>query len=129
MIFEGINHIAIISSNLEASIHFYTNILGMKEFHRIDRPERESTIVYLDAKTCIIELFSFPNPPERLSYPEAVGLRHIAFSVKNFDEVIQMLEDTLISYTPIQIDARTGKRMTFISDPDKLPIELCEIDE
>ena len=127
MLFDALNHVAIICSDLHQSVDFYTKILGFQEFHRIERPERESTIIYLDAGSCIIELFSFPNPPERLSYPEARGLRHIAFSVRDFDQVLTELEAQSIDHTPIQIDARTSQRMTFIFDPDKLPIEICEV--
>lgn len=127
MLFDSVNHVAIITSDLEKSIDFYVNKLGLRQFDRIDRPERQSSIIYLDAGNCIVELFSFPDPPKRLSYPEAAGLRHLAFSVPNFDEVIAKLEEMEIEYVPIQDDARTGKRMTFIFDPDQLPIELSEV--
>jgi glyoxylase I family protein len=127
MLFDSVNHVAIIASDLEKSIDFYVNKLGLKQFDRIDRPERKSSIIYLNAGNCIVELFSFPDPPKRLSYPEAAGLRHLAFSVPNFDEVIAKLEEMEIDYVPIQDDARTGKRMTFIFDPDQLPIELSEV--
>ena len=127
MLFDSVNHVALICSDLERSMKFYVDSLGFKCIERIDRPERNSDIVYLDAGNCILELFSFPNPPERLSYPEAAGLRHIAFSVKDFDEVLSKLGKLDITHTPIQIDMRTKKRMTFIFDPDQLPIEVSEV--
>lgn len=127
MLFDSVNHVAIICSDLERSMKFYIDSLGFGFIERIDRPERQSDIVYLDAGNCILELFSFPNPPKRLSYPEAAGLRHIAFSVTDFDGVLSKLEEMNIEHTPIQIDMRTKKRMIFIFDPDQLPIEVSEV--
>jgi glyoxylase I family protein len=126
MLFKNVNHIAIIVSDLEVSGDFYMDKLGFKLIHKIDRPERQSSILYLDAGNCIIELFSFPNSPKRLSYPEACGLRHLAFNVDNFDEAVRKLSDSGIETEPIRIDDRTGKKMTFLKDPDNLPLEICE---
>lgn len=74
-----------------------------------------------------IELFSFPNPPERLSRPEAVGLRHFAFAVENLSKTISELKNKGIDSEEIRIDEFTEKKFTFINDPDKLPIELYEL--
>ena len=73
-----------------------------------------------------IELFSFPNPPKRLSRPEAAGLRHLAFEVNDLDITIQFLNNNNIVSEPIRVDEITGKRFTFIADPDDLPIEFYE---
>ncbi|HVZ95983.1 MAG TPA: VOC family protein [Chitinophagaceae bacterium] len=126
MIFKSVNHIAIIVSNLEVSRNFYIHKLGFRLIHELDRPERKSTIVYLDAGNCILELFSFPDPPERQAWPEACGLRHLAFTVENFDSAIERLNNMNIATEPVRTDARTGKKMTFFKDPDNLPLEVCE---
>ncbi|MNR49420.1 putative lyase [compost metagenome] len=74
-----------------------------------------------------MELFSFPDPPKRISRPEASGLRHLAFSVNNIDDSINELLSKQVVCEPIRIDEFTGKRFTFFEDPDGLPIELVEI--
>lgn len=74
----------------------------------------------------IIELFSFPNPPARPSHPEATGLRHLAFAVDDLDKVVQHLVSNNITVEPIRTDEFTGKRFTFIADPDNLPVEFYE---
>lgn len=127
MFSSNVNHIAIIVSDLERSRNFYVDKLGLKIVHRLDRPERKSSILYLDAGNLIIELFSFPSPPKRLSYPEACGLRHIAFDVENFDDIVLRLSRAGIETENVRTDQRSGKKMTFFSDPDGLPIEICEI--
>jgi glyoxylase I family protein len=122
-----IHHIAIICSNYARSKHFYVNILGLEVIHEHYREDRNS--YKLDLKVgdhCQIELFSFENPPKRLSYPEACGLRHLAFEVENIDVSIAKLHEHGIDIEPIRIDPITGKRFTFFQDPDGLPIELYE---
>lgn len=74
-----------------------------------------------------IELFSFKNPPKRPSYPEACGLRHLAFEVENIEEQVRELKEKGIKVEEIRIDEFTGRKFTFFSDPDDLPIELYEI--
>lgn len=122
-----IHHIAIICSNYEKSKEFYVNILGLKIIKEIYRKDRESYKLDLAVgENGQIELFSFPQSPKRLSYPEARGLRHLAFEVNNIDEVIKELVDNNVITEPIRIDEITGKKFTFFSDPDDLPIELYE---
>ena len=75
----------------------------------------------------IIELFSFPNPPARVSRPEATGLRHLAFEVENLAQVMATLKQHNVEVEAIRTDVFTGKRFTFIADPDNLPIEFYEI--
>lgn len=122
-----IHHIAIICSNYEESKRFYTEILGLKIITETYREERKSYKLDLALNgEYIIELFSFPNPPKRPSHPEAAGLRHLAFEVEHLDDVITHLTNHKVEVEPVRIDEITGKRFTFIADPDDLPIEFCE---
>lgn len=124
---SGIHHIAIICSNYEVSKHFYTNILGLSVTKETYRAERNSYKLDLSLNgQYVIELFSFPDPPQRLSRPEATGLRHLAFAVTNLDDIIAHLTRHHITSEPLRIDEMTGKRFTFIADPDALPIEFYE---
>lgn len=124
---KNIHHIAIICSNYEVSKKFYTEVLGLTIIQEIYRAERQSYKLDLALNgNYIIELFSFPNPPKRVSRPEASGLRHLAFAVDNLEVTINHLNQNQIISEPIRIDEFTGKRFTFISDPDDLPIELYE---
>jgi glyoxylase I family protein len=125
---KNIHHIAIICSNYEVSKKFYTEVLGLTIIQEIYRAERQSYKLDLALNgNYIIELFSFPNPPKRVSRPEASGLRHLAFAVDNLEVTINHLNQNQIISEPIRIDEFTGKRFTFISDPDDLPIEFYEL--
>ncbi len=125
---KNIHHIAIICSNYEVSKKFYTEILGLTIIQEIYRAERQSYKLDLALNgNYVIELFSFPNPPKRVSKPEASGLRHLAFAVDNLDVIVNHLNQNQIISEPIRIDEFTGKRFTFIADPDDLPIEFYEL--
>jgi glyoxylase I family protein len=123
----GIHHVAIICSDYERSKNFYTQTLGLPIIHETFRAERNSYKLDLAiGNQAQIELFSFPNPPERISHPEARGLRHLAFQVENIDQTVQELAAKQIICEPIRVDDITGKRFTFFKDPDGLPLELYE---
>ena len=74
-----------------------------------------------------IELFSFPNPPKRPSFPEAAGLRHLAFAVTNIEEAVKHLNECGVETESIRIDEITEKKFVFFQDPDGLPLELYEV--
>jgi len=124
---KRVHHIAIICGDYESSKHFYTEVLGFEILREVYREERLSYKLDLSLNgTYTLELFSFPQPPERPSHPEAKGLRHLAFEVENLEESIEALIQMDVVPEPIRIDKFTGKRFTFFSDPDGLPIELYE---
>jgi len=128
MLFNGIHHVAIICGDYEKSKQFYTDILQLPIIAENYRAERDSYKLDLQLPDgSQIELFSFPNRPERPSYPEAKGLRHLAFSVSNIESVVSYLIANNIDVEPIRVDEFTGKKFTFFSDPDDLPIEIYEI--
>lgn len=125
---KSIHHIAIICSDYEKSKFFYTEVLGLEIIQEVYRHERQSYKLDLALNgTYIVELFSFLNPPPRISRPEACGLRHLAFEVSNLEKAMKRLEVYNIKTEPIRIDEFTQKRFTFFEDPDKLPIELYEV--
>jgi len=124
---KSIHHLAIICSDYEVSKHFYTEILGLRILSEIYRNDRNSyKLDLLVNGKYQIELFSFSNPPERASRPEARGLRHFAFEVDNLIESINELNINGVMTEEIRMDEFTGKKFVFFSDPDGLPIELYE---
>lgn len=122
-----IHHIAIICGNYEKSKEFYTEILGLTPKNEVYRQQRDSYKLDLEVNGQYqIELFSFPNPPDRPSFPEAAGLRHLAFEVENIEEAVEELVKKRIEVETIRVDEFTEKKFTFFADPDGLPIELYE---
>ncbi|NKI25411.1 VOC family protein [Arenibacter sp. 6A1] len=122
-----VHHIAIIASDYERSKKFYVEVLGLVPTLEVYREERKSykLDLALDGEY-VLELFSFPDTPNRLSRPEATGLRHLAFEVDDVQSAVQQLALYGVVAEPIRLDENTQKQFTFIFDPDNLPIELYQ---
>lgn len=120
-----IHHAAIICSDYKVSKRFYVEVLELKviaENYRQDRGSFKLDLALPDGGQ--IELFSFPNAPVRPSYPEARGLRHLAFEVENIPMAKALLEQRGVKVEDVRIDEYTGKQFVFFADPDGLPLEL-----
>lgn len=119
---QGLDHIAIIISN-ENNLEFYKKF-GFVETRRFTRAY--DTVVFMECtgntinSSVVLEIFIDKNHPARVSNPEAIGLRHIAFTVTDLDEMAKLMD-----YEPIRTDW-FGRRFTFTKDPDGQPIELKE---
>jgi len=124
---KSIHHLAIICSDYAVSKKFYTDVLGFKIVKEVYRSERNSYKLDLSLEgQYLIELFSFPDPPARITNPEASGLRHIEFEVSDIVQSVNELRQNGVFCELIRIDEFTGKKFVFFSDPDGLPIELYE---
>lgn len=122
-----IHHIAIIGSDYHLSKDFYVNKLGFSVIRENYREERNDWKIDLAVdETIELELFIMPNPPKRVSGPEACGLRHLAFCVERVEETVEKLVQMGIECEPIREDTFTNKKMTFFFDPDGLPLEIHE---
>ncbi len=122
-----LHHVAIICSDYQTSKDFYTRILGLTVIAEHYRAERNSYKLDLAVgDRYFVELFSFPNPPKRVSRPEACGLRHLAFEVDDIMQASEWLSQNGVKVEPIRVDEYTNKRFTFFADPDDLPLEFYE---
>ena len=121
-----VHHIAIIGSDYEKSRHFYVDLLGFQVIRENYREQRNDWKIDLQLDDLELELFIMKGCPRRPSYPEAYGLRHLAFHVESVDETVQELTARGIACEPIRTDEYTGKKMTFFFDPDGLPLEIHE---
>ena len=128
MTIKAIHDIAIIAGNYELSKRFYTELLGFTIIREVYRAERDSYKLDLAVNGLYqIELFSFRDCKPRASFPEANGLRHLAFAVDNVAEWIDYLRANNVDTQDIRIDETKGKQFTFFNDPDGQPLELYEV--
>ena len=126
MLFDRTHHIAIIASDYRRAREFYVEKLGfpvLRENFREDRGDWKLDLQFGDRE---LELFVIPGAPPRPSYPEALGLRHLAFQVDDIDAAVQELSARGIACEPVRLDPCSGRRFTFFHDPDDLPLELHE---
>lgn len=127
MMLKRIHHVAIICSDYERSKRFYVETLGLKIVREIYRTERGSWKLDLAVGSEYqIELFSFPDPPKRPSRPEACGLRHLAFEVDDVEKAAADLRQKGVPVEAVREDEATGRKFTFLPDPDDLPIEIYQ---
>jgi glyoxylase I family protein len=126
LFFQQIHHIAINCSDYQKAKEFYVEKLGFQVIRENQRPEKKDIKLDLQLGTYELELFIAKVFPERPSYPEALGLRHLAFKVENIEAAVQYLAQREIPCEPIRTDEFTGEKMTFFFDPDGLPLELHE---
>jgi glyoxylase I family protein len=127
---EAIHHIAVLTSNelYDESKRFYTAVLGFTMIAEVFRAERNSYKLDLALNGLYqIELFSFPEYRERGSFPEAKGLRHMAFAVKNVKEGYEWLKSNNVKTEEIRTDEFTGKDFLFFYDPNGQPLELYQL--
>ncbi len=120
------HHIAIISSDYAKAREFYIDKLGFALVREVYRPEQDDYLRMLRLGDTVLELFIRPDAPRRVTSPEAMGLRHLAFHVEDIVPVVAWLNDMGIETEPIREDKVNGGRFTFFKDPDGLPLELHE---
>ena len=120
------HHIAIISSDWEKAKDFYINKLGFQMFREVFRPEQNDYLRMLRQGDTVLELFIKVDAPARVTNPEAMGLRHLAFHVEDIEAAVAWLHGKGIETEPIREDKCNGGRFTFFKDPDGLPLELHE---
>ncbi|MBV7391922.1 SMU1112c/YaeR family gloxylase I-like metalloprotein [Enterococcus alishanensis] len=125
--FTTIHHVAIIASDYKKTKQFYGEILSLpliREHYRKDRNDYK--LDYQLDNGAELEIFVVENPPKRPSFPEASGLRHLAFKTENIEAAVAYLEEKDVRCEPLRVDDFTEEKMTFFFDPDGLPLELHE---
>jgi lactoylglutathione lyase len=109
-------------SDLDASLAFYCDKLGLKEIRRVDHPGGRFTLVFVapqGQEDCAIEL-TYNWDPE--AYTEGRNFGHIAFEV---DDIYATCGELMESGVTINRPPRDG-RMAFVRSPDNISIELLQ---
>ena len=121
---EGTHHIAIIASDEQRALDFYVNKLGFTLEKETWRPAQQDYLRMLRLGDTVIELFIHPDAPQRVTGPEALGLRHLAFRVTDIEAARDWLNSRGIETEPIHDDTANGGHYVFFRDPDGQPLEL-----
>jgi glyoxylase I family protein len=121
-----IHHVAILASDYEKTKEFYVEKLGFQVIRDVYREDRDDYKIDLQLGDCELEVFVVKNAPQRPNYPEALGLRHLAFKVADIEEAVAWLNAKGIETEPVRFYIYTQNRMTFFKDPDGLPLEIHE---
>lgn len=109
-------------SDLDESLDFYCNKLGLKEIRRHDSEKGRFTLVFVappGQEECPLEL-TYNWDPEQ--YTEGRNFGHVAYEVENIYDTCRQLSDAGVT---INRPPRDG-RMAFIRSPDNISIELLQ---
>ena len=111
-------------SDLDQTVQFYTNVLGLEVLERKTSP-RGSQLAFLKVPNSdeLIELTSFP-PSGPVNVQE--DLVHLAFQVDSLDETIASLNLIGVKVTDGPTQTSSGSRFIFIDAPDGYEVELIE---
>lgn len=115
-------HTMVRISDVDASLKFYCDLLGLKEIRRSDRPDHGYMLIFLEAENspgAQIELTYNYDPEE---YGGGRNFGHLAFSVDNIYETCERLQSGGVT---INRPPRDG-RMAFVRSPDGISIELLQ---
>ena len=123
---KQIHHVAILASDYKKTREFYVEKLGFEVIRDVYREDRDDYKIDLQLGDCELEVFVVKNAPQRPNYPEALGLRHLAFKVEDIHEAVAWLKEKGIECEPVRFDPYTQNHMTFFKDPDGLPLEIHE---
>ena len=126
MAFTMVHHVAIITSDYDKTIDFYVKKLGFDILRENHRPEKGDVKLDLKFGDMELEVFVVPAAPKRPNYPEARGLRHLAFKVDDIHKAVTWLNERGIETEPVRFDVYTQNYATFFHDPDGLPLEIHE---
>jgi catechol 2,3-dioxygenase-like lactoylglutathione lyase family enzyme len=148
--FLGVLHTGFSVSDLDRSVHWYTEVLGLRLLKRqhndnrytrtlVGMPEAVLEIAFLgfpEGRSVpsgpVLELISYLSPPGRSEVPPTndVGSGHLALSVADLRGKYRKLRALGVSFRspPVEITegANAGARACYLSDPDGITIELIQ---
>lgn len=147
---KHIDHVNIVVTNMDRSVHFYTELLGLRETRRahlegdwieaiVGLAGVSADVVYVQPPGGgpRIELIQYHAPdgaalPET-ALPNTVGLRHIAFQIDDMDEMHARLSDAGVKFVGAPVTVPSGvvehddgrKSLCYFHDPDGVILELA----
>jgi catechol 2,3-dioxygenase-like lactoylglutathione lyase family enzyme len=130
---RSIDHIGILTDNLQESIEFYTDVLGFSISAKMEMDEIGLSIVFVEKNGSKIELMGLKNVPERAEDIKIqLGDRvlpindHISFSVDDIEATVTQLKGKNVTFEMDPIELEGGMKLACLKDPGGVLIELVE---
>jgi methylmalonyl-CoA epimerase len=132
---KAIDHIGIMTNDLEKSVKFYTDVLGFSIATKMEMAEAGLSVVFVEKAGSKIELMEYrgKNAPKRSKGVEiAVGGQsipinnHISFSVDNIDDTVTEFKEKGVIFILEPMELEGGMKLASFKDPDGVLIELVE---
>jgi predicted enzyme related to lactoylglutathione lyase len=123
-VITGIEHFAVVTTDVEKAAKFYKEVLGFKETHRLETAH-SGTIIFISLGGTELELFGggeiTPKPAGR-----KVGYTHIALTVNDIDADYDRIRKHGVEFTMKPTSVESGMRIAFFADPDGNTLELMQ---
>jgi catechol 2,3-dioxygenase-like lactoylglutathione lyase family enzyme len=131
MMIKTMDHIGILTNDLQRSVEFYTDVLGFSISTKMEMDGL--TIIFVEKERSKIELMGYKNVPKR---PENIQLEmgdnslpindHITFSVDDMEATVDELREKNVTFDMDPIQLEGGMKLASFKDPNGLLIELVE---
>lgn len=121
----NLHHVGILCENLERSLDFYQNLLGLKinEARPHDKLPYRGAWLWVGSE--MIHLMELPNPDPYTGRPEHGGRdRHTCIAIRDVSKLKAILDKAGIPYTL----SRSGRPAIFTRDPDTNALEFTQVD-
>ena len=122
---KGIDHVAVVTADVERAAKFYTEVLGFSETCRLETAH-SGTIIFVSLNGCQVELFGRGKPVSRKETLNEIGYKHITLLVDSVDEEYARLRAAGVPFYMEPTTAESGLRLAFFRDPDGNAIELLQ---
>lgn len=122
--FKRIDHVEIVTPDMDQTIDFYTNVLGFKlrERHKTEAPPLEE-IAYLDLADTTIELMAVKSAVPLPAEPWTAGYRMMAIEVDDMDATVAYLKTKGVELSRGPVQMGKSKRAE-IKDPNGVSLEI-----
>lgn len=125
---KSIAHVALVTSDLERAVQFYTRTVGFREVRRMETTH-SGTIVFLSLNGTELELFGGGRPGGPAEGDGTVGYRHMALLVDDVDAEYARLKAAGARFFMEPTTSDPGVRLAFFRDPDGNPIEIIKLSD
>jgi catechol 2,3-dioxygenase-like lactoylglutathione lyase family enzyme len=127
-VITGIAHLAVVTSDIDQAVDFYTGVLGFRETLRLET-DHSGTIVFVSVDGTQLELFGGGQPREPGEDEGKVGYPHVALAVDDVDAEYERLTSLGVEFDMPPTDAEAGIRLAFFRDPDGNRIEIIRFSQ
>ncbi|MFW6026861.1 MAG: VOC family protein [Candidatus Woesearchaeota archaeon] len=122
---KGFDHFTITVSDMERSIEFYRDLLGLEVLGKLVK--EKGVFVYLKLGEGMLEIFEFDKKGKDYQQKELedIGIQHLGMTVADVDTVTKKLKKAGVNFLvePRSVD---GVRLAFFEDPDGINIEIMQ---
>ncbi len=122
---KGLDHLALVTTDVERAAKFFIDLLGFKESGRLETTH-SGTIIFVSLGGTQVELFGYGDSRASVGADNSVGFKHLALSVDNLDEEYERLKAAGVEFTMVPTTVESGLRIAFFQDPDGNRLELMQ---